>query len=139
MDPQALPQAAVGAVVFRAGAVLLVKRGRMPGKGLWAVPGGRVEAGETLADAVRREVLEETGIVIDPGEPIYAFDYIERAPDGSLRFHYVIVDLLAAYVSGEPHGGDDALEARFMTPAEIAPERLSRTTLDLLRRLGFMA
>jgi ADP-ribose pyrophosphatase len=139
MDTHALPQVAVGAVVFRDGAVLLVKRAHMPGKGLWAIPGGRVEAGEGLADAVRREVLEETGIVIDPGEPIYAFDYIEREQDGSLRFHYVIVDLWAAYVSGEPTGGDDALEARFMTPAQVASEHLSRSTLDLLKRLGFAA
>ncbi len=139
MDTHAFPQVAVGAVVFRGGAVLLVKRAHMPGKGLWAIPGGRVEAGETLADAARREILEETGIVIDPGDPIYAFDYIERGHNGSLRFHYVIVDLWAAYVSGEPTGGDDAVEARFMTPAEIACERLSRTTLDLLKRLGFAA
>ncbi len=71
--------------------------------------------------------------------PIYAFDYIEREQDGSLRFHYVIVDLWAAYVSGEPTGGDDALEARFMTPAQVASEHLSRSTLDLLKRLGFAA
>lgn len=127
------PQTAVGAIVFRDDKVLLVKRANHPGKGLWAIPGGRVKLGETLKEAVRREVKEETGITISPKDPIYVFDLIDRDDEGGIRFHYVIVDLLAEYLSGVPNPGTDASEARWISSQELKELPVSKTTRELLK------
>ena len=132
------PVAAVGALVFREGAVLLVRRGRPPSRDAWAVPGGRVELGESLAEAAEREVREETGIEVRAGEPVWSFDSVIRDRDGRVRYHYVVVDLSADYLAGEPRGSDDAREARWVGPEEIAGFDVSEPTLRLLRRTGFL-
>ena len=128
----------VGAVIIRDGLVLLVKRGREPAKGLWAVPGGAVEPGETLQEAAEREIFEETGVVIRAGEPIFAFDLIEKDETGALKFHYVIVDLRAEYVSGEPVAADDAADARWLAPRDLDSLDVVPVTLELLRKIGFL-
>jgi ADP-ribose pyrophosphatase len=132
------PRVAVGAVVFKEGCVLLVRRGQPPAEDLWAIPGGSVEIGETLQEAAEREILEETGIQIRASKPIYTFDVIDRDAAGKVRFHYVIVDLAADYVMGEPVPGDDALEARWVSAREINGLEVSAATLKLLKnRFGF--
>ena len=132
------PRVAVGAVVFKDERVLLVRRGQPPAQNLWAIPGGRVKLGETLAEAAERELLEETGIQIRAAEPIYTFDVIERDEGGKVRFHYVIVDLAADYVKGEPLAGDDAMEARWISADEINGLEVSTATLKLLKeKFGF--
>jgi len=128
----------VGAVIIRDGQVLLVKRGREPAKGLWAIPGGAVEPGETLQAAAEREILEETGVVINAGEPIFAFDLIEKDETGALKFHYVIVDLRAEYISGEPVAADDAADARWLKPRDLDSLDVVPVTLELLRKIGFL-
>ena len=134
------PRVAVGAVVFKDDRVLLVRRGQAPAEDLWAIPGGSVEIGETLQEAAEREILEETGIQIRALKPIYTFDVIERDAAGKVRFHYVIVDLAADYVLGEPSPGDDALEARWVSAREINSLEVSAATLKLLKtRFGFGA
>ena len=141
MSPRTYPTApvpAVGAVVIHEGAVLLVRRGRAPARGVWAVPGGRVELGETLAEAAEREVREETGVSVRAGEPVWSFDSVIRDEEGRVSFHYVIVDLLAEYVAGDPCARDDALEARWARPEDLPGLLVSRPTLDLLARLGFL-
>ena len=140
MSPRSYPAApvpAVGALVVHDGAVLLVRRGRAPSRGVWAVPGGRVELGETLAEATEREVHEETGVSVRAGEPVWSFDSVIRDEAGRIAFHYVIVDLLAAYVEGEPHARDDAAEARWVRPEELSGLLVSKPTLELLGRIGF--
>ena len=125
------PRVAVGAVVFKEECVLLVRRGQPPAEDLWAIPGGSVEIAE-------REILEETGIQIQAAKPIYTFDVIDRDAAGNVRFHYVIVDLAADYVMGEPVPGDDALEARWVSAREINGLEVSAATLKLLKtRSGF--
>ena len=129
----------MGAVVFRKNRVLLVKRGKPPARGTWAIPGGSVHLGETLAQAAEREVREETGVVIRAGAPVYTFDVVERDERGAVRFHYVIVDLAAEYVSGEPRPADDALDARWFAAAELEHLQVNPATRDLLKRqFGFL-
>ena len=135
-DYPSTPRVAVGAVVFKDNSVLLVRRGQPPSEDLWAIPGGSVEIGETLQEAAEREILEETGITIRAGKPVYTFDSIQRDSAGKIRFHYVIVDLGADYISGDPIAGDDAVEARWVTAEEINDLRVSAPTLKLLKE-GF--
>lgn len=131
--PAPTPRVGVGAVVFKDARVLLVKRGTPPSDGLWAIPGGRLELGETLQQAAEREILEETGVVIRAGNPVFTFDVIERNAAGEIRFHYVIVDLGAEYISGEPAPNDDALEARWISEDELSTLDVSDKTLEMLR------
>ena len=132
------PRVAVGAVVFNAGSVLLVRRGHAPAEGQWAIPGGSVALGETLQEAAEREIMEETGLTIQAGEPIYAFDTVVRDDTGRIQFHYVIIDVAAEYVSGEPDPGDDADEARWVSPDEIGELDVNKATLRLLKeRYGY--
>ncbi len=131
------PRVAVGAVVVHDEKVLLVQRGRAPAQGLWAIPGGSVNLGETLQAAAEREVLEETGLRIRAGKIIYAFDAIQHDNDGRIQFHYVILDLEAEAV--EPihplAPADDARDARWFSLPELNADDLpiSETTRALLR------
>ena len=128
-----LPRVAVGAIVFKDHKVLLVRRGKPPAEDLWAIPGGSVEIGETLAAAAEREIFEETGITIHALKPVYTFDVIERDFSGRTRFHYVIVDLIGDYVRGEIRAGDDASAARWVSSDEMASLKVSSRTRQLLK------
>ena len=132
------PVVGIGAVVIHEGRVLLVRRGVAPSRGLWAVPGGALELGETLQRGAEREILEETGVAIRAREPVYAFDFFERDGDGRIRFHFVIVDVAADYIRGDVKGADDALEARWLAPEDLEGLPVSRNTLKLLRAVGFI-
>jgi ADP-ribose pyrophosphatase len=92
-----------------------------------------VHHGETLQQAAEREILEETGIVIRAGEPIYTFDMIERNDGGEILFHYVIVDLAAEYVSGSPVAADDVRDARWVAPGDLPGLQVTASTLEFLR------
>ena len=127
-----VPRVAVGALVIKAGAVLLVKRGKAPSEGKWAIPGGSVELGETLQQAAEREIFEETGIRIRAAEPVYTFDLIERNRQGSVRFHYVIIDLATEYLNGEIKPGDDADQAAWIPFAKLKELDMNTTTRTFL-------
>jgi 8-oxo-dGTP diphosphatase len=137
-QPFKAPQVAVGAIVVKDEKILLVKRDKAPHKDLWAIPGGSVELGETLQEAAKREVREETGLTIKAIEPVHTFDLIERDERGSVRFHYVIVDLSAKYISGELRSADDARDARWFTAKDLKHIAMSDSTRDLLHKIGFL-
>jgi ADP-ribose pyrophosphatase len=127
------PRVAVGAVVFKENKVLLVLRSKPPAENQWSIPGGCVELGETLQDAAEREILEETGISIRAGEPVYTFDVIERDDRGRIRFHYVILDLAADYIRGEVKAGDDAVDVSWVSSKDIDVLKVSAATRKLLK------
>lgn len=129
------PRVAVGAIVFEENKVLLVRRGQPPAEGAWAIPGGRVELGESMQKAAEREIREETGLNVRAKDPVFTFDVVVRDDNGRVRFHYVIVDLIADYVSGELRAGDDALDARWVSSTEMETLSVSPNTRNVLKNL----
>lgn len=127
------PVAAVGAVVFKDSRVLLVKRKNAPAKDLWAIPGGKIKPGERLQEAAEREILEETGLIVKAADPVFSFDVIERDDTGKIKFHYVIIDLMAKYISGEIRASDDAIEARWITSQDLSVLSINEKTRFLLK------
>jgi mutator protein MutT len=136
VSPKA-PVVGVGGVVVRDGKVLLIRRGKEPLYGRWVVPGGTVELGESLEEALVREMEEETGLRVEPLEVLTVFDRIER--DGErVVYHYVIVDYLCRWLSGEAAAASDALDAAWAAPEEIPaydlPQKALEVVQDALRR-----
>jgi 8-oxo-dGTP diphosphatase len=115
----AQPVVGVGAVVVREGRALIIKRAHEPRKGEWSLPGGHVDLGESLFDAVRREVKEETGLEVHPGPIIETFDRVHRDPDGRIRYHFVIVDFVCEAPKGDPVAGDDAEAVAWAAVTEL--------------------
>jgi len=115
------------------GRLLLVRRGRGIYAGFWAVPGGRQQFGETMRQAVAREVAEETGLQVLVGDVVWAGDIID--PDDPVAWHYAIVDFVATVVGGELLAGDDAAEARFVALDDLGDYRLTPTMHELIALL----
>ena len=134
-DTPKQPVAAAGVVCFRGDEVMLVRRGKPPLEGQWSLPGGRIEWGERATDAALREFKEETGC---EAELIGLIDVVDavlarrQASDSPPWGHYVLIDYAARWRSGAPRGGDDALEARFFSPAEIAALGLWGETIRVI-------
>jgi 8-oxo-dGTP diphosphatase len=131
----------VGGVTMSDGRVVLIRRANEPLKGEWSIPGGKLELGETIAEGVRRELREETGLEVEVGELIEAFERIFRDPDGRTRYHYVILDYYCRARGGQPVAGADAQEialaredelGRFRLNAEV--ERVARKAFEISRR-----
>lgn len=123
------PVLGVGVLVEHDGRVLLVKRGREPAKGLWALPGGKVEFKENLKHAAQREMREETGLDVEAGEVIYVFELIDE------QFHYVIVDLRARLLGGNLKPADDVTDARWFERDELGSETIEINTRRCLERV----
>lgn len=113
------PRVGVGVVVLRHDRegirILLVRRGRPPRQGEWGLPGGRQEWGETVFAAAAREVLEETGVVVEPTAHLAVVDSITLSDDGGIGYHYTLVEVLAEWRSGTALAGDDADAAEWMS------------------------
>ena len=124
---------AVGAVIVQDGSLLLVERANDPGAGRWAVPGGRVEPGETLAEAVVREVREETGLEVVVGDIAWAGDSI--GPGDPPAWHFAIVDFWATPTGGTVVAGGDAARAEWVPVEELPAWPIVDTMVDLVQTL----
>ena len=113
------PLVGVAGVVWDGHRLVLVRRDRPPAEGVWSIPGGLVEIGETAEEALIREIWEECGLRITVGPILMLFQPIERDEDRRVRYHFVVIDFLANYASGELRSGDDAREARWVSPDEL--------------------
>jgi ADP-ribose pyrophosphatase YjhB (NUDIX family) len=129
------PWVAVGVVVLRRGKVLLIQRGRDPGRGLWAVPGGMVDLGETCPEAARREAKEETGLDVDVGDVFWVSEHVSRDADGRVRYHNVLIDYLADAPEGDVVCADDAIDVRWCGPDDLDDVEASPTMWPLLEKL----
>jgi ADP-ribose pyrophosphatase YjhB (NUDIX family) len=130
----AQPVVGVGAVVFKGGEVLLVRRGQEPALGSWSLPGGLVELGETLEAAIQRELAEETGLSVTLLGIAAVVERIFPDPDGRIAYHYILVDYLCDYAGGELNPGSDITAARFVALSELAGFDLPHFTADVIRR-----
>jgi len=126
------PSAAVGVVCLRGDDVLLIRRAKAPLKGHWSLPGGRIEWGERVRDAALRELKEETGCEAEIAGLIDVVDGLIPDSGGALSTHYVLIDYAARWVSGEPIAGDDAADARFVSPGELAHFGLWAETIRVI-------
>ncbi len=123
------PVVGVGAVLLERGKLLLVRRGRQPGLGLWAVPGGKVRRGETLQAAAAREAREETGLLVEIGEVVWVGEHIDA------EHHIVLIDFLGKVVGGELQAADDATEVAWVPLEDTGDLELTLTMPGLLDTL----
>jgi 8-oxo-dGTP diphosphatase len=128
------PIVGVGAVIVAGDRALLVRRASEPLSGEWSVPGGMLELGETLRDGVRREVLEETGLVVEPGEVLDIFDSIFTDGEGRTQYHYVLIDYLCRPVSSEAMAGSDVSEVRWVSETDLAAMKLRESIEQVVRK-----
>ena len=128
------PVVGVGAVVVRGGRALIVRRGHEPRKGEWSLPGGMLDLGESLADAARREVKEETGLDVEVGPIIETFDRVHRDDQGRIRYHFVIVDFVCWSPSGDAVAGSDAEAVAWVTADELVAYRVNTHAADVIRK-----
>ena len=130
----ARPVVGVGAVIVDGDRVLLVKRAQPPLAGEWSLPGGAVEVGETLSAALQREVLEETGLLVEVGPLVEVLDRIHLDDAGRVEYHYVLLDYLCTTVGGHLGASTDAADARWATSAELPAYRVSAQAMDVIAR-----
>ena len=126
------PYLAVSAAIIRNGKVLVVQRARAPARGLFTLPGGAVEPGETLAEAVVREVTEETGLAIEPVGLAGYREVITRDADNRVERHFVIFAFAARWLGGEPSLNEELAEARWLEPAELAKLATTEGLADIV-------
>jgi ADP-ribose pyrophosphatase YjhB (NUDIX family) len=126
------PIVGVGCVIFDGASVLLGKRGQEPAKGTWSLPGGAVELGEKVVDALKREIREEIGIEIEVGGLVRVLDRVLRDEEERIRYHYVIVDYWGWKVSGEPKPGSDTSDICFVPLEEIQKKDIHKDVLETI-------
>ena len=133
------PVIGVGGVIIDRGRTVLIRRGTEPLLGEWSIPGGTIEIGETLEEAVRRELREETGLEVRVLELIELFDRIYRDAENKPRFHYVIADYLCGLVGGEPRAGSDVTDMAFAQEEELGKFKLTEKATALLKKAFAMS
>ena len=131
------PIAGVGVVVFRNEEVLLVKRKKAPYKGQWSIPGGKHQLGETVTQAARRELMEETGVEVNELTLIDVIDIMVPDEEGKILYHYIVADYRAHWLSGECSPGDDALDGEWFNLNKLGSiSLLDKTRKIILKAAG---
>lgn len=130
------PVVGVAAVVLSGDGVLLTLRGNEPSKGRWGLPGGVVELGETVEDALIREVKEETGVLIEPSRLLSVFDSIVRDEDHKVRYHYVLCEYLCSVVGGALLASSDAMDVRWVPLGELCSIEMNPGTRRFIKKVA---
>jgi len=135
------PLVGVGAVIVDARqndksgpSVLLIRRGQAPLLGEWSLPGGALECGEALREAVVREAREETGLLVEPVEMLGVYERVIPGDDGRIRYHYVLIDFLCRPLSGDLKAASDAADVRWFTRDELPALNLTYDTNDVVHK-----
>lgn len=126
------PFVGVGVIVLGADGVLLIRRGRPPRQGSWSLPGGAQKLGETVDDAARREVLEETGLKVAVLGLVDVVDSVRRDDAGRVQYHYTLVDVLARPLGGRLAAGGDAMDAKWIKRDALGDLDLWSETLRVI-------
>lgn len=138
-DPRAYPDrpfVAVSAAIFRNGEVLVVRRAKPPNNPVHTLPGGVVEAGETLNEAVCREIMEETSLAIEPIALAGHREFIVRDESGAVARHFIILAFAARWVAGEPLVNEELAGARWMAPHEVAGLQTTEGLAEIIAAAG---
>jgi len=130
------PIIGVGALIFRRDRILMARRGKEPLKGWWSLPGGALEIGERLADGIRREVREETGLEVRPLGVLEIFERIMRDGNGAPEYHYVLIDYVCRITGGELQAGDDVAAVEWVRRRDLPQLQITEGTLAVIEK-GF--
>lgn len=128
------PILGIGGLVFDQDQILLVRRGAHPAKGAWSIPGGKLRLGESIADGVARELLEETGLIIEVGQLVAVYERLPRPGAAGDDAHYVVLDYICTATGGLLCAGDDADEARWFPIPELAKIHLTPGAAAVIRK-----
>ena len=128
------PILGVGALIFEGSRILLAERGGEPLKGYWSLPGGVLETGESLQDGIRREIREETGLIVEPAGIAEVFERIMRDESGRAEYHYVLIDYFCDIVGGALCAGDDCSAVRWFEVKELPGLLLTEGTLGVIEK-----
>jgi 8-oxo-dGTP diphosphatase len=129
------PLVGVGAIILREDQVLLVQRGREPSYGKWSIPGGLVELGESLQEAIVREVREEVGLEVRVRDLVVALDRVIPDQEGRIEYHYILLDFLCECNGGNPSPASDVLDCAFVPIASLPQYDLTRGTAQAILRV----
>ncbi len=121
-------------MIFDGPRVLMAQRGKAPLLGLWSLPGGALEVGELLADAVRREVMEETGLAIEPLGVIEIFERIMRDDAGTAEYHYVLIDYICRVTGGVLQAGDDVSRVEWVLRKDLSKLQITEGTPGVIEK-----
>ncbi len=124
----------VGAILLDGDRILMARRGKQPLKGWWSLPGGALETGELLADAVRREVREETGLEIEPVGVLEIFERIMRDAGGVPEYHYVLIDYMCRITGGQIAAGDDVCQVEWVRRRDLPKLQITEGTLEVIEK-----
>ena len=128
------PLVGVGALIIRRDRILMAQRGKQPLKGWWSLPGGALETGERLSDAIRREVREETGLEVQPRGVFEIFERIMRDSSGAAEYHYVLIDYLCRITGGTLAAGDDVSAVQWVRRRDLPSLQITEGTLAVIQR-----
>ncbi len=129
------PILGVGALILEGDRILMVQRGKAPLLGYWSLPGGAVETGELLREAIAREVLEETALTVEVGEMAEVFERLMPDADGGTEYHYVLLDYLCKVTGGTPMAGDDSAAVAWVRREDLPTLLITPGTLEVIERV----